>query len=245
MWVCMFVGDSWHKQHLNLANEAVLVQGLQHTCLRGGELGCVPKAIQPIYRYVPTRLLRLKSVPFKFRSTTPWHEIVAITPWELFFVILEGFRTLKISRKEGLFKELRMKFVLLNTYFGYVCDWNRHIQESRGPLGPKSPKSLKKVKKVPQNVPNDLKKSQKDYKISVRGLFRHFFDTPGREAREVPFETFWGFRDQRVWRLLYMGIAIVRLWFFISNHFWCQRAAHVPSIAQHPCESLRRFSPLS
>ena len=33
-----------------------------------------------------------------------------------------------------------------------------------------------------KKVPNDPKKSQKGYKISVRGLFRHFFDTPGRES---------------------------------------------------------------
>ena len=53
--------------------------------------------------------------------------------------------------------------------------------------------------------------SQKDSKISVRGLFRDFFDTPGREAQERLFETFWGFRGSGVWRLLYMGIAIVRV----------------------------------
>ena len=40
--------------------------------------------------------------------------------------------------------------------------------------------------------------SQKDYKIKVRGLFRHFFDTPGREAREHLFETFSGFRGSGV-----------------------------------------------
>ena len=27
----------------------------------------------------------------------------------------------------------------------FACDWNRHMQESRGPLSPKSPESLKKV----------------------------------------------------------------------------------------------------
>ena len=56
-----------------------------------------------------------------------------------------------------------------------------------GPPGPECQKSAKKV-------PNDPKKSQKDSKISVRRLSRHFFDTPGREAWEVLFETFWGFR---------------------------------------------------
>ena len=85
------------------------------------------------------------------------------------------------------------------------------------------PKSLKKSQKgVPgrpgseceksvEKVRNDPKKSQKDYKISVRGLFRHFFDTPGREAWEDLFETFCGFRGSGVWRLLYMGIAIAIL----------------------------------
>ena len=38
---------------------------------------------------------------------TPWHEIIAkIIPWELFFVILGGICTLKISRKDGLFREI-------------------------------------------------------------------------------------------------------------------------------------------
>ena len=71
-----------------------------------------------------------------------------------------------------------------------------------GPPGPECPKSVEKV-------PNDSKMSQKDSKKGVRGLFRHFFDTPGREARERLFETFWGFRGSGVWRLLSLGIAIV------------------------------------
>ena len=49
--------------------------------------------------------------------------------------------------------------------------------------------------------------------ISACGLFRHFFDTPGSEAREDLFETFWGFRGSGMWRLLYMGIAIVILYY--------------------------------
>ena len=81
------------------------------------------------------------------------------------------------------------------------CDWSRHIQESPHPRAPESPKKSQKglpgppgpeCQKSVEKVPNDPKKSRKDYKISVRGLFRHFFDTPGREAREVLFETFWG-----------------------------------------------------
>ena len=95
------------------------------------------------------------------------------------------------------------------------CDWPPYTgvstppspeipkKSQKGVPGPPGPECQKSVEKVP----NDPKKSQKDYKISVRGLFRHFFDTPGGEAREVLFETFWGFRGSGVWRLLYMGIA--------------------------------------
>ena len=42
------------------------------------------------------------------------------------------------------------------------------------------------------------------------GLFRHFFDTPGRDARGHLFETFWGFRAQRPSRLLYMAAPIAK-----------------------------------
>ena len=86
------------------------------------------------------------------------------------------------------------------------------VQESPHHRAPKSPKSLKKdfpaqsVNKVSKKSQMTRKRVKKDCKISVRGLFRHFFDTP---AREVLFETFWGFRGSGVWRLLYMGIAIV------------------------------------
>ena len=45
-----------------------------------------------------------------------------------------------------------------------------------GPPGPECQKSVEKV-------PNDPKMSHKKYKISS-GTFRHFFDTPGRKARE-------------------------------------------------------------
>ena len=86
-------------------------------------------------------------------------------------------------------------------------------------LGPKSPKSLKKVflglsawsvPKVSKRV-KKKPKSQKGVKITVRGLLRHFFHTPGLKAPDEFFETFWGFRGSGVCRLLYMGIAIVTL----------------------------------
>ena len=40
------------------------------------------------------------------------------------------------------------------------------------------------------------------------GLFRHFSYTPGREAREVLFQTFWRFRAQMAWGLLCMAAPI-------------------------------------
>ena len=102
-------------------------------------------------------------------------------------------------------------FLSLDTY-----DWSPQIQESPHPRARKSPKSLKKdfpglpawsVKKVSKKSLCSLFDSFSGH----LGLFRHFFDTLGREAREVLFETFWGFRGSGVWRLLYMGIAIVSL----------------------------------
>ena len=77
-------------------------------------------------------------------------------------------------------------------------------KSQKGVPGRPGPECQKSVEKVP----NDPKKNQKDCSISVRGLFRHFFDTPGRDAREHIFETFWEFRGSGVWRLLHMGIAI-------------------------------------
>ena len=65
-----------------------------------------------------------------------------------------------------------------------------------------------------RKVLKDPKKSQKGVKISVRGLLRHFFDTLDGEAWEDLFETFGEFRGLGVWRLLYMGIAIVTLCVF-------------------------------
>ena len=98
---------------------------------------------------------------------------------------------------------------------------SRHIQESRGLLGPKSPKSLKKVfpglparsvKKVSKKSQMTRKRVKNDSKTTVRGLFRHFFDTPGGEAWEVLFETFWGFRGSGVWRLLSQGHCPAQFW---------------------------------
>ena len=77
-------------------------------------------------------------------------------------------------------------------------------KSQKGVPGPPGPECQKRVEKVP----NDPKMSQKDYKISVRGPFRHFFDTPGREARERLSETFRGFRGSGAWRLLYMAVPI-------------------------------------
>ena len=81
------------------------------------------------------------------------------------------------------------------------CDYNPHIQESPHPRAPKPPKSLKKVfpglparsvKKVSKKSQMTRKRVKKTTTSVHLGLFRHFFDTPGREAREHLFETFWG-----------------------------------------------------
>ena len=98
-----------------------------------------------------------------------------------------------------------------------ICGWGAAIYRSPEALWARNPQKVSKkcsrasrpgVSKKCRKVPNDPKKSQKDYKSSVWGLFRHFFDIPGGEAREHLFDTFWGFRGSGVWRLLYMGIAI-------------------------------------
>ena len=79
-----------------------------------------------------------------------------------------------------------------------------------------SPETPKKSQKGLPGPPG-LERQKSVEKSQIRrlqnqcsGTFRYFFDTPGREAREVLFETFWGFRGSGVWRLLYMGIAIAR-----------------------------------
>ena len=85
------------------------------------------------------------------------------------------------------------------------------------PLTPKSPKSLKKVfpglpaqsvKKVSKKSLNTHFRVLLDSFSGPLGLFRHFFGTPGREAREDLFETFWGFWGQRASGLLYMAVPI-------------------------------------
>ena len=100
------------------------------------------------------------------------------------------------------------------------CDWNRHMQEgSPEALWAQYPKSLKKVfpglparsVKKASKSPKEPEKSQKAVKIRARGLFRHFFDTPGDFAREDLFETFWRFRGSGAWRLLYMAVPIIKI----------------------------------
>ena len=91
---------------------------------------------------------------------------------------------------------------------------------------PKSPKSLKKdfpglpaqsVKKVSKKSPNT------DFVVFLTlfwviwDFFDTFFDTPGQEAREPPFETFWGFWAQTASGLLYMAAPIATIsyaWIF-------------------------------
>ena len=96
-----------------------------------------------------------------------------------------------------------------------LCVCNPHIQESPQPRAPKAPKSLKKdfpglparsVKTVSKKSPNT------DFVVFLTlflghlGLFRHFFDTPGREAREPLWRLFGDFGargcgDSCIWRL--------------------------------------------
>ena len=49
------------------------------------------------------------------------------------------------------------------------------------------------------------------FRVLLLGLLRHFFDTPGGEAREELFETIWGFWGSGVWRLLYVAVPIATL----------------------------------
>ena len=146
--------------------------------------------------------------------------------WTPFCVILWGWLTITsaiLCQDFSLqFFEIRIWILWSELWKGghcdglFLCDWSRHIQESRGPPGPKSPKRLKKVfPGLPaQSVKKVSKKSQmtrKWVKKTTKSVFGDFLDTPGREAREGLFETFWGFRGSGVSRLLYMGIAIVTL----------------------------------
>ena len=87
-----------------------------------------------------------------------------------------------------------------------------HRPEPRNPQ-----KSLKKVwpglpaqsvKKVSKKSPNTRFRLLLDSFSGPLGLLRHFFGTPGREAREDLFETFVGFWGQRAPGLLYMAVPI-------------------------------------
>ena len=77
----------------------------------------------------------------------------------------------------------------------FLCDWSRHIQESRGPLGLKAPKSLKKVfPGLPtRSAKNVSKKSQMTRKESKRlqnqcsGTFSTFFGHSGQGGPRSPF----------------------------------------------------------
>ena len=81
------------------------------------------------------------------------------------------------------------------------------------PLGPKSPKSPKKVltgfparklRKSAKGPDKESKKRQNQWS----GTFSTFFWHSGPGG---PFCEVWGFRGSGVWRLLFMGIAIVTL----------------------------------
>ena len=85
----------------------------------------------------------------------------------------------------------------------------------KGLPGPPGPECQKSVEKVPERSflsPFWLF-------FGFWGPFRHFFGTPGREAREHPFETFWGFWGQRASGLLYMAVPIAAQVFLIRFRF--------------------------
>ena len=97
--------------------------------------------------------------------------------------------------------------------------------ETRTPIyrPPKSPKSLKnksprasgpRVSKKSRKESKSLKRvSKRDFSETFLRLFgscRDFLDTPGPEAQGDCFETFWGFRARRAWRLLYMAVRVLK-----------------------------------
>ena len=108
----------------------------------------------------------------------------------------EAFRTLEDA--QGI-----PKLRLQSPYTGVSTPPTPEIpkKSQKGVPGPPGPECQKSVEKVPAHPFWSLF----DSFSSHLGLFRHFFDTPGREARERLFETFWGFRGSGVWRLLYMA----------------------------------------
>ena len=73
---------------------------------------------------------------------------------------------------------------------------------SQGPLGRVS----KKCRKSPRTLIFESFLSL--FRVLWNLSFRHFFGTPGREAREDLFETFGGFWGQRASGLLYMAVPI-------------------------------------
>ena len=64
----------------------------------------------------------LRKLPPEKSTLTLWHEIsTKIILWEYFFGICEGFWALEKFRKERLFEELRVKFVISEKIFQNTC----------------------------------------------------------------------------------------------------------------------------
>ena len=97
-------------------------------------------------------------------------------------------------------------------------------KSQKGVPGPPGPECQESVEKVPAHPFWSLF----DSFSSHLGLFRHFFDTPGREARERLFETFWGFRGSGVWRLLYMAAGHASLCAFLGLDLRARRRKKSP-----------------
>ena len=71
--------------------------------------------------------------------------------------------------------------------------WARNSQKvSKGSSRASRPGVSKTCRKSPKRPEKESKRCQKGVKISVQGLFRHFFDTPGGVVREDLLETSWG-----------------------------------------------------
>ena len=81
-------------------------------------------------------------------------------------------------------------------------DWNRHIQESRGPLGQKSPKSHRKVflARSVKRVPKKFQITWNGVKKVWKSVFRDSFDTFLTLQAGRPVMTFWWlFGDFGAW----------------------------------------------
>ena len=115
----------------------------------------------------------------------------------------------KRQGEERVSRSIRFHFNQM-TYDDYP-----HTQESPHYRALKFPKSLQRVfpgrcQKVVDNVPGHWFWHLFDSFSDPFGPFQHFFDTPGREAREDLFQTFWESSGQSTSGLRYMAVPILK-----------------------------------